>query len=169
MGVKINLIGKKFGRLIVLCDSKQRSGSSVMWKCLCDCGNTTTVRAPDLKRGITQSCGCLHRELLAKRRYKHGESNRNLTRLYNLWLNMKRRCDNPDHTKYKYYGGKGISVCDEWRGNYSAFKSWAILNGYQDNLSIDRINNNGNYEPNNCQWITMSENSIKSHRERACV
>lgn len=120
------------------------------------------VPARHLKNGAIKSCGCLLREATSKRRYKHGESNgRLVTRLYIIWTNMKRRCFYPKDINFHRYGGRGITVCPEWRNNYSLFRFWAILNGYQNNLTIDRINNDGNYEPDNCQWLTKPENSRK--------
>ena len=157
-----NLVGKRFGRLVVIRDSGKRKRREIAWLCICDCGNTLESRGPNLRLGNTRSCGCLNIENI----YKHGDATNGPTRLYRIWVAMKQRCNNLNYQSYKYYGKRGIKVCKDWINNYSAFKFWAILNGYQDNLTIDRIENNGNYEPSNCQWITASENSIKSNRER---
>lgn len=148
-----NLVGKKFGRLLVIKYTNKRSKNiGVIWKCKCDCGNITFVIANNLKSGNTKSCGCL--------KYKHGDNCcKNRARLYRTWLDMKTRCYNNKATSFLYYGAKGIQVCDEWKNNYLAFKQWALANGYKDNLTIDRIDSTGNYEPNNCRWITASENS----------
>lgn len=156
-----DLTGKKFNRLLVLSDSGKRDGGSVNWLCLCDCGKIVYARGCSLKTGSTKSCGCYIREIVRI----HGEA-RTKPRIYRIWRGIKNRCNNPGNTAYKYYGGKGITVCDEWENNYSAFKLWAVLNGYQENLTIDRIDNGRNYEPSNCQFITKSENSRKGNLER---
>jgi len=164
-----DLAGQRFGRLVVIYSIKKRIGGHVAWLCRCDCGNLTEVQSCHLISGRTKSCGCLWKEksINGELNFKHGERlKKRRPRLYILWESMKARCLNKNSSAYKWYGGRGISVCDEWRNNYPAFKFWAILNGYQDNLTIDRINNNGNYIPKNCQWITGSENSKKSNIDR---
>jgi len=187
-----DLTGQKLGRLLVVCDSGDRDDrGGIIWGCVCECGNLTGIRGYDLKSGIVKSCGCLRRktpekvsddalELMEKYdrkiyretkhlsiKHRHGDSRGGkVTRLYAIWNSMKERCHNTNNLSYKYYGKKGIGVCDEWKDDYLAFKKWALANGYADNLTIDRIDNNGSYEPLNCQWITKSENSIKSHKER---
>lgn len=160
-----DLTGQKFGRLTVLYDSEDRDGVSrrVIWLCKCDCGNLKRVKGNDLKTGNTKSCGCLNREMSRKRMFKHGDR---YTRLYQIWTEMKRRCHAKKRECYKYYGGRGIRVCNEWKNSYPTFKFWAILNGYKDNLTIDRINNDGNYKPGNCQWLTNSENARKAQLQR---
>ena len=164
MTLKIDLTGQRFGRLTAIIPTEKRRGRCVIWLCRCDCGNLTEVSLDDLRREHTKSCGCLHREISQKRSgnlshlYKHG---RTRTRLYRIWNHMKDRCLNPNHIKYHRYGGRGINVWPEWKGNFVAFKFWAILSGYQNNLTIDRIDNDGNYEPDNCQWITRAENARK--------
>lgn len=131
-----------------------------MWVCICDCGNTVTVQAQNLKNGHTKSCGCYYVEKEKNRTnennpyYKHGKTK---TRLYEIWRGMKKRCYLNSHMYYKNYGGRGITICEEWKNNFVNFYNWAISNGYKDNLSIDRINNDGNYEPNNCRWATWKE------------
>jgi len=162
---KNNLIGQRFGKLVVLEDSGKRDASGrVFWFCLCDCKNNKTTRGDSLKSGNTTSCGCYRGEY---KKIKHGDTRiGQRTKLYRIWVSMKNRCYRASSNAYKYYGGKGIAVCDEWRDNYVAFKFWAMLSGYQGGLTIDRIDSAGNYEPNNCQWITRSENTAKSQRER---
>ena len=154
----INLSGKKLGRLIVLKDSGKRSKTkNIIWLCLCLCGKLTEVDSYNLRNGHTKSCGCLR-----KRGYHiiHGDSKK---RLYIVWRSMKIRCYLPSHRVFNRYGGRGIEVCQEWKNDYMKFKIWALKNGYQDNLTIDRIDNDGNYEPNNCRWITRSENTKRRY------
>lgn len=164
----IDLSGQKFGRLKVIerdTDHISPSGRKyVRWKCICDCGQITSVYTDALKRGQTQSCGCLGKERRGKSSITHGETN---TRLYSIWTAMKRRCFNSNCSEYKDYGGRGITICDEWANDYTSFRDWALESGYQDNLSIDRNNNNGNYEPNNCSWVTSvaQANNRRSNHE----
>ena len=156
-----NLIGRKFGNLKVI-EYVRRERGHVFLHCQCDCGGMTTVRASDLKRGHTQSCGCLEKE--AKTIH-----NGRWTRLYGIWCGMKRRCNNPKCESYKYYGERGITVCDEWKNDFAAFRDWAMANGYDDTLTIDRIDNDGDYCPENCQFITKSENSAKQWIDKAAA
>ncbi|MCK4384678.1 MAG: hypothetical protein KAW52_00300 [candidate division Zixibacteria bacterium] len=152
---------KRFGRLIVLRDSKKRCKGYVIWICVCDCGNIHEVISNNLISGRTKSCGCFKREEIIKRLWKHGE---NKTRLYGIWQAMKNRCFRKNNQNYKNYGGRGIKVCSSWH-NYMPFRNWAFSHGYQEELVIDRINDDGNYEPSNCQWLTKSENSKKAWRD----
>ena len=172
MGKKINLEGQRFGRLVVIKDAKKRAhNGDVIWLCHCDCGNLKESSGDHLRRGLIQSCGCFHDELFEitriKYRYKHGEKSRNgPTKFYRVWLGIKSRCHNPNDKDYKYYGKKGIKICNKWKDDYLAFKKWALTNGYKLGLTIDRINSRGNYEPSNCQWITQGENTRKARIER---
>lgn len=161
MAKMIDLTGQRFGRLTVIKRNGSKDGHAA-WECVCDCGRHTVVNGRYLTSGKTKSCGCLHNELLAERSRKHGMTGK---RLYRIWHDMKNRCEYPKDKKYSYYGGRGIKVCNEWSTNFESFMTWALSNGYNDSLTIDRINNSGNYEPNNCQWITMKE-QCKNRRKR---
>ena len=161
MGKFIDLTGKRFGMLTVMervpvevCSGRNQG---VLWICKCDCGKTTKMRAGELKRRILPNCGCyLHnfRVKGGKKNKKHGKKN---TRLYGIYMNMKARCNNPNEDNYFRYGGRGIKVCDEWLNDFMNFYTWSMKNGYQDNLTIDRINNDGDYEPSNCRWATTKQ------------
>lgn len=158
----IDLTGQRFGAVVVLHREANSSRNETMWRCRCDCGNEFTTRARSLRSGETLSCGCLgkkhHEEAAKKANTKHGAApHRGYTKLYNIWLRMKGRCNRPTATSYQYYGGRGICVCDEWQNDFAAFRDWAMSHGYQEGLSIDRIDPDGNYCPENCRWITMAE------------
>lgn len=158
---KLDLIGQKFGRLVVLSPAPN-IGKKTAWLCQCSCGNKKIVRTAALTRGLTKSCGCINYENLQNRNTSHKMSD---SRIYRIWSDMKTRCANKNTPYFKYYGGRGITVCEEWL-NFEDFKIWAFNNGYQEHLTIDRINVNGNYEPSNCRWITIKEqarNRRKSH------
>lgn len=159
-----DLANQRFGRLIVLYSTGERAkNEQIVWLCRCDCGNLIKTRNFNLVYGHTQSCGCLQRERTSKANFKHGDTK---SRPYAIWRRIRDRCSNPNDFNYKWYGGRGISVCEEWANSYIVFKTWAMANGYKDNLTIDRINNMGNYEPSNCQWITQSENSSKKPKHK---
>ena len=162
MPKKNDLTGKRFGRLFVVGESGKNNGSYV-WECLCDCGNIIHVVGFDLSRGHTKSCGCLRKAKLTEYNITHGLSH---TRIHTIWCGMKERCQNTNATNYQHYGGKGISVCEEWLHDFKAFYDWAIKNGYEDDLTIDRKDSNGDYCPENCQWITQSENATRANNKR---
>ncbi len=154
MGKLIDLTGRRFGRLTVVGRGGLEMNGAIRWVCKCDCGQGVSVRGEALRKGITQSCGCLHSESVAARSTTHGLRK---TRLYRIWANMKDRCLNRNTRSYSYYGGRGITICEEWKNDFQAFYDWAMANGYRDDLSIDRIDNDKGYSPNNCRWATHSE------------
>lgn len=172
------LAGKRFGRLVVIEREKDRiSKHDVHWLCQCDCGEKTYVTTGHLTAGTVTSCGCLRKEQAIERFKKaaydnitHGDTGSDL---YYVWHNMKQRCENNKHPGYKYYGAKGIAVCDEWQ-DYETFAKWANEHGYSNNssvpysekLSIDRVNNKGDYCPENCRWITVHENTTRAAKAR---
>lgn len=158
MGAFKDISGQKFNRLTVIKRAGIAKDGHVLWRCRCDCGSECVVFRGNLLKGNTQSCGCLNSELSAGRNRVHRGFG---TRLYNIWGGMKQRCKNQNSDKYEWYGGRGIKVCNDWQ-KFIPFRDWALANGYTDALTIDRIDNDGNYEPENCQWITQSENSRKA-------
>lgn len=148
-----DITGRRFGRLTAV-KFVGVVNKRTRWLCKCDCGNEATVTRGNLISGYVMSCGCLRSEITAIRSFRHGKSH---SPLYNVWSGMLARCANPNSGEYRHYGGRGITVCDEWK-DFSAFNDWAMAAGYDRNLQIDRINVNGNYEPSNCRWVTAKEN-----------
>ncbi len=169
MGAFKDLTGQRFGRLVVI----KRFGISpkreAAWECLCDCGKTIISCSWNLRSGNTNSCGCLNSDEARKRFTTHNMSS---SRLYVVWSAMKQRCYNPSHRAYKRYGGRGISVCDEWLHDFQAFYDWAIANGYDENAAfqqctIDRIDNDKGYTPDNCRWVDVkTQNNNKSNNRK---
>ena len=157
MGQMIDLQGKVFSRLTVLERMPiLKKRSAVIWACVCECGNIVYARSSDLLNGHTKSCGCIRKKENAV--YK--------TPLYTTWGNMVQRCSNSKRPDFKYYGARGIAVCEEWK-SFENFKQWAYANGYSEELTLDRIDNSGNYEPQNCRWVTRYQQNcnLRSNRK----
>lgn len=180
MGKVNDLTGQRFGRLTVIEQAGLNKSRSMKWKCICDCGNTVVAVGSGIKSGKTKSCGCLHRDRLIE--YNKSDSKRSrtselnkvykrthgmrYTRIYKEWRSMINRCETKSWRDYHNYGGRGISVCNEWRESFNAFYEWAISNGYNDSLTLDRLNVNGNYEPSNCRWATNKEQANNKRNSR---
>lgn len=167
-----DITGERFGRLTVIEPTEKRHNRCVIWLCRCDCGNLIEVQGSYLRVGDTMSCGCLHSEKSSERAKAlmrtHGGCH---DRLFRVWTGMISRCTNPNSAPYKNYGGRGIKICDEWRHSYQSFKDWAYSNGYDDKAlrgecTIDRIDVNGNYCPENCRFIPLSEQSKNTTKTR---
>lgn len=165
---KIDICGERYGKLYVAkeVDPMVRpDGKSPRrrYECICDCGNTVIVLMDSLRTGNTKSCGCLSREKAkVPKRMTHRKTN---TRLYRIWSHMKARCDNPKNNRYYCYGERGIKVCDQWHHSFEDFYQWAMDNGYEEHLTIDRIDCDKGYQPDNCRWVPLSEQS-KNRRKR---
>lgn len=150
----IDLTGQKFGRLVVLKENGRSNKGEKVYECKCDCGNVVNVPSSYLRSKWTQSCGCLQRDRAKEASTIHGDT---YSSLYSRYKHILWRCNNPKSKDYQNYGGRGITVCKEWENDYQSFKKWSLENGYEEHLTIDRIDVNGNYEPNNCRWVSLLE------------
>lgn len=148
----IDLTGRRFGRLVVISYYGPDKRGKARWNCRCDCGRTTVTYGQALMRGTT-SCGCERIEKMVSRSTTHGAAK---TRLYQIWNDIKSRTGNPNNKRYNRYGGRGIELCKEWE-NFETFQQWALENGYREDLTIDRIDNNKGYSPKNCRWTTKAQ------------
>ena len=152
-----SLVGRKFGYLTVIEEAGKNKHKQILWKCKCKCGKEVIATGNSLKRCETKSCGCYSAE---KTKERMTIDHRSGTRLYKIYYCMLQRCYNENYPQYKDWGGRGITVCDEWKNDFTVFREWAMKNGYKDGLSIDRIDVDRNYEPSNCRWATTKEQAI---------
>lgn len=160
--MRIDLLGRRSGRLLVVAVSERRAkDASIYWKCVCDCGNQTEVIASFINRGVIQSCGCLTREINARLATKHGERS---NPLYCIWASAKSRCHQPKHSNYSNYGGRGIVMCERWRNSFAAFLE--DMGPRPEGHTLERENNDGNYEPGNCVWATAKTQANNRRKPR---
>ncbi len=148
----IDLSGQRFGKLVVLERVENSNDGATRFLCQCDCGNIKIIRSKHLKSGAIRDCGCEKSKRTRIKNLTHGGSG---TRLYNIWIKMRDRCQNPHSADWYDYGGRGITVYDKWDSSFEAFRKWSENNGYDDGKSIDRIDVNAGYYPDNCRWVSM--------------
>lgn len=164
MGTYIDMTGERFGKVTVQKIAGRTKGKAILWQCKCDCGKIIYETRGNLLSGNVKSCGCERVRRIAQLNRTHGESHK--TRIYRIWLNMKNRCNNAAGQDYDNYGGRGITVCEEWERDYVTFRDWALANGYDDKLSLDRIDNDKGYGPNNCRWATAKQQASNRRPRR---
>lgn len=157
----IDITNKRYGRFIVIQLTGKNKMGKLLWKCKCDCGNDFIAIGENIKSGNTKSCGCLFKEEIIKRNTIHGLR---YHLLYKTWKHIKERCTNVKSKDYKYYGGRGIKICDEWKDDVKTFYDWCMSNGWKKGLEIDREDNNGNYEPGNCRFVTHKTNGRNTRK-----
>ena len=157
-----DLTGQRFGRLTVVERLPAKKNRKTRWRCVCDCGKETEATIDHLTSGNTRSCGCLAREAARARHLEHGGKG---TRLYNIWKNARQRCRNPKNPDFKDYGARGVQFTREWEG-FGKFREWSLANGYRDDLTLDRIDVDGNYCPENCRWTTWKEQRHNQRRNK---
>ena len=158
-----DLKGQRFGYLVVLQDAGRNKYGDVLWKCRCDCGEEYLVKSVNLTHGFVKSCGCMTSKMIRDKNKGHGLCD---TKLYSVWGGMKSRCYNPRNREYDNYGGRGIKVCDEWKNNFVKFYEWSMNNGFSEDLTIDRIDVDKDYSPDNCRWITNKEQQRNKRNTR---
>lgn len=149
---KIAMVGRRYERLEVICEKGKDSRGEYLWLCKCDCGEEIITTGGNLRSGNTKSCGCWNVEMFVSKTYRHGMKD---SRIYSIWASMRRRCNVESSHAYKDYGGRGIKVCERWNRFINFYED--MISGYADDLTLDRINPNGNYEPENCRWATTKE------------
>ena len=163
-------IGKRFGRLTIIdFEHAKPPYRGWMWVCKCDCGNVRTLMVTDVKQGKTRSCGCLHDEVCSEKASKFKHSVKDHKRLYSIYNGIKKRCYNENEPRYKDYGARGITMCEGWLNETTGFDNfveWSSSNNYNENMTIDRIDVNGNYEPANCRWVSLVEQSLNKRETK---
>lgn len=168
---KIDILGKKFNRLTPIEEVGRDNRGEILWRCKCDCGNVIVLASSRIRNGVNKSCGCFRREIGYTKNYTHGGTKVGKhDRLYGVYRDIIARTESPNAESYKYYGERGIKMCKEWRDDYAAFRKWALTNGYDDqaprcSCTIDRIDVNGNYEPDNCRWVGMDVQNRNKRNE----
>ena len=164
MAELIDLTGQRFGRLVVIREGERTPQRRIKWLCQCDCGSQVVVDGVSLRRGVSQSCGCLRAELAKRKFTTHGGRS---SRIYKIFHDAKQRCYNQSNPDYQHYGGRGIAICEAWLQDFAIFQDWALQSGYHTGLTLDRMDVDGPYSPENCRWVSMKvqqNNKRNNHR-----